>query len=512
MVTTCSSTTKGLLRIGDGPLCKNQTYRKVAGVGCLDCINNVYADKSSGVIHQGKGVLYKKYRVGDEVFSIASEFKPSGRGTKRYYFIPSAVATAHITNDATREQVKARYLGNPLAVSSSGYHARSRGDADAPAPRMVQRQYGSCQGIQSKCINETCTRSSHLRIVGLMCSTCALDDAVVEKNPIPGREGTAWLVTIPNTQFVGIAAVMGSGITFDEFAFLVYSHSIPNSPEWVRLKNKWIQRKEKMKSDAAASARIQRRQQEGENTTDQVPASEAFISKNVPTKITALFPGFDESQDFVNASKGRSGGVDGRLVRNEELGNLISKVRNPKVLVPNEDGNTGRSLFMKDFMEKGILYGTYQFRYSERANEWATLDVEQRLHILMKDLDGRMFDRIGGGQRVGTRPGNFQVGSFHGIGWVGLIKSGKLVLSSHMSGQMNKYYRENFGFDDDHFRHPDFDAHLVYRAYLKKRRLERKNGKIIHDETIREIVNELIVSTIVWLFAGSVLTAFCSAV
>lgn len=119
----------------------------------------------------------------------------------------------------------------------------------------------------------------------------------------------------------------------------------------------------------------------------------------------------------------------------------------------------------------GELKGTLEYEEHGRGIEQEALDFEKSTHVIMKEkmkLPGRLFTNVGGGQRKGTRKGQFACLLVRFKGWVPMIRQGDIIaFSTDMSASEKIRYCKAFGIspDSDSFVDPDFDDHKIHNAY-----------------------------------------------
>ena len=74
--------------------------------------------------------------------------------------------------------------------------------------------------------------------------------------------------------------------------------------------------------------------------------------------------------------------------------------------------------------------------------------------------------------------GQFAVGRFRGIGWIDMVRQGKLAISSDIVKHDLQRYLTNFGLNrKDHVVKPNFTSHITLRKYQKKWKAERNARK-----------------------------------
>lgn len=485
---------------------------------CLSCINNSYADRDSGYnTSTGSAKIYNIYIVKGVTYkpiSTKERVATSTRTPRTIFVVPFEAVAAHLTDPVKIAALRAEYeSGNEayyqrLAESRS----RARGDDDAPPPRQVQlpnRPAGSCFGIRVKCTVPNCLRSAHYRVPGGRCGEHVVNEF---GEPIDNVEG-AWLLSIPDTEHTGVAYKIREGVyVITNPVFVFHGHAVEGSDQWKKLVQQW---KSGVKlSKACAEAAKLLRQQSNLRTGPQKAASAEFIARNVPPAITGLFPEFDSSNSVCHSSKGKKKDVnDSRsrlcMEKGEELRHLIDKRSCPLFLVPlltenslgehipivDDEGRAlGRALVSSDFFGNGLLAGTWAMWYSDICTEQEALDVEKGHHELMKVLPGTLVGNIGGGQRFGRKEGEFLAAAFCGIGWMKMVEDGVLGLNKDMRAKKLEGFLSNFGLNSrDHVLQPDFDNHLRFREYLRKRdRARRLRKKMEEEDEVEDFLDQLL--------------------
>jgi len=478
-----------------GKPCKKTAYSKITGLSCSFCANLKYADKSRGKKTQSSSsTTFLFYNVGDTCYP-AESFTVVGnhnRGSTTRFKIPFPVLSAHLPDGELKEKARAKWDEgqSPNAKSSAASKARAKGDPNAPLVQVFQRKE-SCGGIEKKCIERGCEEHAYYGITGLRCPQHVVD-TYGEWDPIDN----VWWLHIPGTSYHGMAFRSCGNIIIGDFVFLVYDTDgvgkEVGGARYKKLEQSFTSARAKRKGYNTKST--ERRREKRSADTDgvrQPPATPEFLKRNVVPKDLSNFRGWNEDTDVFNSSKGRVGGTDGRLERNEEFRNMIQQSSCPTFLVPeeeeddDEDGiitRVGRSLRMKDFTS-GFLKGLWEMDYCQPCSEREALDVELGDHEVMYNLKGRMFQNKGGGKRIGTQGGQFSVGRFWGKGWIDMVRQGKLAISSHISPRELQRYLTNFGLNrKDHVVKPNFTSHLTRRKYTKKRYAERKARKELAKE------------------------------